>query len=433
MRFDQKSAHCSCQNDNDFSTELDEGFSIGTPELAGCNVPKRSTLTLMSRVIPHYRGTSNRKQLLDGVVVFNGVDVQQRWCSTVVEAAVVALVGGGSRLSSSSLSLLQVTIDEDEESMMPFSKANARRDVLQAQRSPKNENPVPDEAGPLQNAVELDLDDSPQKRPQNSEPDGESSDEDYKDNGFPIFMKDFGWGFKQSMGELKYLKLFPRPKVLMYRAQEVWQDKEPNWKKIYGKKAVEERQKLPPRPRKMKTDSKQVQTKFRTRCSPKQLVELNSQLTQSQRKALKKCNPFHKLLVLKCATLHRDFIMKLADRFNPDNQTLEFKNGHVCPITEEDVARVSRLPIGDIPVPIVCEGMHGDKMNGYFKEFKGIKLSALRDVVLKKKSDDKFQRVYMLFALGCFLCPTQKDVVGSRLFPVVVTDKMEKIKRYKWP
>lgn len=74
MRFDQKSAHCSCQNDNDFSTEvvntwkgsiniiecyfffpfivvegvlchnlsncsgvfqLDEGFSIGTPELAG--------------------------------------------------------------------------------------------------------------------------------------------------------------------------------------------------------------------------------------------------------------------------------------------------------------------------------------------------------------------------------------------------------------
>ncbi|KAH7840715.1 hypothetical protein Vadar_020594 [Vaccinium darrowii] len=78
------------------------------------------------------------------------------------------------------------------------------------------------------------------------------------------------------------------------------------------------------------------------------------------------------------------------------------------------------------------EGIHRDKMNDYFKEFKGIKLSALRDVVLRKKSDDKFQRAYMLFALGCFLCPTQKDVV-SRLFPGVVTDEMEKIKRYKWP
>ena len=176
-----------------------------------------------------------------------------------------------------------------------------------------------------------------------------------------------------------------------------------------------------------------LQTKFRTRCSPKQLVELNSQFTQSQRKALKKCNPSHKLLVLNCATLHRDFIMKLADRFNPDNRSLEFKNGRVCPITEEDVARVSGLPIGDIPVPNVCEGIHRDKMNEYFKEFKGIKLSVLRDVVLTKKCDDKFQRAYMLFCLGCFLCPTQKDVVGSRLFPGVVTDEMETIKRYNWP
>jgi len=176
-----------------------------------------------------------------------------------------------------------------------------------------------------------------------------------------------------------------------------------------------------------------LQTKFRTRCSPKQLVELNSQLTQSQKKALNKCNPFHNLLLLRCATLHRDFIMKLADRFNPDNRTLEFKNGRVCPITEEDVARVSGLPIGDIPVPNVCEGIHRDKMNEYFKEFKGIKLSVLRDVVLTKKCDDKFQRAYMLFCLGCFLCPTQKDVVGSRLFPGVVTDEMETIKRYNWP
>ncbi|KAH7862329.1 hypothetical protein Vadar_003182 [Vaccinium darrowii] len=103
------------------------------------------------------------------------------------------------------------------------------------------------------------------------------------------------------------------------RAGEVWQDEVLNWKKSYGKMTAEERQKLPPRPRKMKTDSKQVQTKFRTRCSPKQLLELNFRLTQSQRKALKKCNPFHKLLMLKCGTLHRDFIMKLADRFNPDN------------------------------------------------------------------------------------------------------------------
>lgn len=90
---------------------------------------------------------------------------------------------------------------------MSFSKANARRVELKSRRLSENEEPVPDEAGPSENAVELDPDLRPQKRQRNSEPDEESFDEDYNDNGFPICMKDFGWGVKQAMGELEYLKL----------------------------------------------------------------------------------------------------------------------------------------------------------------------------------------------------------------------------------
>ncbi|KAH7866198.1 hypothetical protein Vadar_016952 [Vaccinium darrowii] len=53
----------------------------------------------------------------------------------------------------------------------------------------------------------------------------------------------------------------------------------------------------------------------------------------------------------------------------------------------------------------------------------------------KLKSKTKLvQMAYMLFALGCLLCPTMKDVVGSRLFPAVYDDdNMDTMKTYKWP
>ncbi|KAH7853745.1 hypothetical protein Vadar_006164 [Vaccinium darrowii] len=93
--------------------------------------------------------------------------------------------------------------------------------------------------------------------------------------------------------------------------------------------------------------------------------------------------------------------MKLADRFNPDNQTLEFKNGRVFPIMEEDVARVLGLPIGDIPVPNVCEGIHRDKMNDYFQEFKAIlakrrKCPAVGAIPVWFWSDEVLRRVDVL-------------------------------------
>ncbi|KAI8554172.1 hypothetical protein RHMOL_Rhmol05G0078200 [Rhododendron molle] len=48
-------------------------------------------------------------------------------------------------------------------------------------------------------------------------------------------------------------------------------------------------------------------------------------------------------------------------------------------------------------------------------------------------TNGRFHRAYMLFTLGCLLCPTTKEVAGNRLFPGVVADDLETLKTYKWP
>ncbi|KAH7858250.1 hypothetical protein Vadar_021730 [Vaccinium darrowii] len=131
--------------------------------------------------------------------------------------------------------------------------------------------------------------------------------------------------------------------------------------------------------------------------------------------------------------------MELVERFNPKNQTLEFRNGLRCRVTEEDFARVLGFRIGHIVVPTECEDIHRDKVEEDFlnleNAYKEINLSHLKAMIEKKNvNDDVFQRAYMLFALGCLLCPTTKDVVGSRLFPgVYADDNMDTMKAYKWP
>ncbi|KAG5557248.1 hypothetical protein RHGRI_007493 [Rhododendron griersonianum] len=115
-------------------------------------------------------------------------------------------------------------------------------------------------------------------------------------------------------------------------------------------------------------------------------------------------------------------------------KVIELRRGVVFLITEEDVARVLGMLVGDTPVPTECLESHRQKIEEDFEGvFKGIEISRLENVIREGKTDGRFQRAYMLFALGCLLCPTTKEVAGNRLFPGVVDDNIETLKTYKWP
>ncbi|KAH7867107.1 hypothetical protein Vadar_028905 [Vaccinium darrowii] len=291
---------------------------------------------------------------------------------------------------------------------MPFTKEQVRR-----------------RAREISNANEAELEQPPQKRRRQC-------------HGYNIFVKDVSSGLTLGLGKKTYAS-YASNGALMFWAKRWYEDKKPNWKKIYAEKAMEERVELPPLPEKLKTKTKSVQSSIRTRCSPEQLVQLNAKLSEGKRDALIKQNPFQTLLSLSCPYLHREFVMELVERFNPKNRTLEFRNGLCCRVTEEDVARVLGFPIGHIVVPTECEDIHRDKVEEDFPNldnaYKAINLSHLKAMIEKENvNDDVFHRAYMLFALGCLLCPTTKDVVGSRLFPGVYgDDNMEMMKAYKWP
>ncbi|KAG5513037.1 hypothetical protein RHGRI_038544 [Rhododendron griersonianum] len=195
-----------------------------------------------------------------------------------------------------------------------------------------------------------------------------------------------------------------------------------------------------PRPTKKKKKSKGERKKKKvplfitTRCSPRKFVSLIGTLTTDQREAIKALNPFHTLLGVKCGHMHRAFAMHLVQCFNPETCSIEFRRGVVVHITEEDVARVLGMPIGDTPVPTECLESHRRKIQQDFHGgYKEIKIVELENEIKKQSTDGSFHRAYMLFTLGCLLCPTTKEVVGSRLFPGVVADDLQTLKTYKWP
>ncbi|KAI8531104.1 hypothetical protein RHMOL_Rhmol11G0111200 [Rhododendron molle] len=79
---------------------------------------------------------------------------------------------------------------------------------------------------------------------------------------------------------------------------------------------------------------------------------------------------------------------KIGAMFNPETCSIELRRGVVFPITEEDVARVLGMPIGDTPVPTKSLESHRQKIEEDFKGgFKGIEISRLENVIWEGQTD----------------------------------------------
>ncbi|KAE9467038.1 hypothetical protein C3L33_01052, partial [Rhododendron williamsianum] len=162
----------------------------------------------------------------------------------------------------------------------------------------------------------------------------------------------------------------------------------------------------PPRPKK-----KKVPLFIKTRCSPIKFVALIRTLTDDQLEAIKAINPFHTLLDVKCAHLHRAFTMQLVQCFNPETCSIELRRGVVVPIIEEDVVRVLGMPIGDTPVPTKCLESHRQKIEEDFNGgFKGIEIFKLENVIREGQTDGRATKGHGRKAEG----------VGGSLFLLMV-------------
>ncbi|KAF7144198.1 hypothetical protein RHSIM_Rhsim05G0131400 [Rhododendron simsii] len=281
-----------------------------------------------------------------------------------------------------------------------------------------------------------------------------SHQEQRKPSGFAVYVKDFTRGLKKAFKEDNIIK-----QAEVMAAMSEWWHKG-YWRKKYDEtyegassphgneeeevnddeSSQEEGDNCPPRPKNKKKSKgeskkkKKVPLIIKTRCSPRKFVSLIGTLTEDQCAAIKAFNPFHTLLDVKCGHMHKAFAMHLVQCFNPETCSIEFKRGFVVHIIEEDVARVLGMPIGETPVPTECLESHREKIEEDFKGgFKGVEILKLENVIKEGHTDGKFHRAYMLFTLGCLLCPTTKEVAGNRLFPGVVADDLQTLKTFKWP
>ena len=62
--------------------------------------------------------------------------------------------------------------------------------------------------------------------------------------------------------------------------------------------------------------------------------------------------------------------------------------------------------------------------------FKGIKYNQLEQMIADGKVDDQFRRVYMLYVLSCFLCPTLEMAPNSKFLGAIVD--VQNSHKYNW-
>ena len=157
-----------------------------------------------------------------------------------------------------------------------------------------------------------------------------------------------------------------------------------------------------------------------TRCSPGMIVKLIQKLSEAQKKAIQDIG-FGGLLGLKCKVLRRDLCAWLVDQFDPISCVLNI-HGKSLKLSPKDVEHILGLRYGGIDVETSGPAQ---KINGLcksmFSGMKDISLKYLNEKLQEMKEDsDDFLRVFVLFSLGCLLCPSTKNSINSSFLYSVV-------------
>ena len=136
---------------------------------------------------------------------------------------------------------------------------------------------------------------------------------------------------------------------------------------------------------------------------------------------------FGAVLELKCKQLPRDFMPLLLERFDPDQLTLQVAGSDPIVVTEADVGIVLGVPSIGHQVP---RQVDKEKLQQLHSQIQSATLKGLHDVVIDTVAASNFKPTFLLLLLGCFLCPTTKDVASPRLMPAISV--ASSAKNYNW-
>lgn len=169
---------------------------------------------------------------------------------------------------------------------------------------------------------------------------------------------------------------------------------------------------------------------FTTKLSIQKFVAVVKSLSHAQR-ILVRSMGLDDLLDISCDRLPKSVILWVVKFFDVRTRTIHLPNGFSITVSSFMVHRVLGTPIGGKSVPSSCS----EANLKFIKEETRCSgqtpsINELMDMFNESLTGDKFKRIFMLFALSCFLCPTSYDHVSPEFYEAVM--KPDDIKLYDW-
>uniref|UniRef100_A0A0E0QMQ2 Uncharacterized protein n=1 Tax=Oryza rufipogon TaxID=4529 RepID=A0A0E0QMQ2_ORYRU len=152
-----------------------------------------------------------------------------------------------------------------------------------------------------------------------------------------------------------------------------------------------------------------------SRASSMKLIKLYPHMSGEQ-KRLTEGAGFHGLVDLKCSKLRPDLCSWLMEHFDPATNQLVFPGRGAIDVNEESVKSVLGIPMGDKDVSYemeICAEFAWNQRSPSLTSL-GIQLEKL------KLADDKYLRMWIIYAISSVLAPTTATTVSPRCYPSVV-------------
>uniref|UniRef100_A0A0E0MMC1 Ubiquitin-like protease family profile domain-containing protein n=1 Tax=Oryza punctata TaxID=4537 RepID=A0A0E0MMC1_ORYPU len=159
-----------------------------------------------------------------------------------------------------------------------------------------------------------------------------------------------------------------------------------------------------------------------SRASPMKLIKLHPHMSGEQKRLIEGTG-FHGLVDLKCSKLRPDLCSWLMEHFNPATNQLVFPGRGAIDVNKESVKSALGIPMGDKDVSYEMESEAtefvlnllgiNDGMSPSLTSI-GIQLEKL------KLADDKYLRMWIIYAISSVLAPTTTTTVSPRCYPSVV-------------
>lgn len=153
-------------------------------------------------------------------------------------------------------------------------------------------------------------------------------------------------------------------------------------------------------------------------------------LSFTQRKIVQTLG-FHHLLDLSCGYIAKSVVLWLVRHFDVSRRSLILPTGYTVTVTSHQVHQVLGIPIGGYSLSSASD----DNMKRFITDDikccgKYPTINELMAMFTGDLEGDKFKKVFTLFVVTCFLCPTSSESSSLEFCSLVL--KPDKIATYDW-